>query len=120
MRLLRNILPLSTIWSSLKPGTEFLDADIALAELETFFPSKDDIPAAITDMEDKPLALEALGGLITYLKSLNLDKDLITQKNFNVYDPIRQGQSLVLDGQTLGHIEVRSEPYHSDFAGPCE
>lgn len=71
-------------------------------------------------MEDKPLALEALGGLMTYLKSLNLDKDLITQKNFNVYDPIRQGQSLVLDGQTLGHIEVRSEPYHSDFAGPCE
>jgi DNA mismatch repair protein MSH6 len=39
---------------------------------------------------------------------LNLDKDLITQKNFNVYDPIRQGQSLVLDGQTLGHIEVRN------------
>ena len=27
-------------------------------------------------------------------------------KNFNVYDPLKRGQGLVLDGQTLAHIEV--------------
>ena len=27
-------------------------------------------------------------------------------KNFNVYDPMKRGQGLVLDGQTLAHIEV--------------
>lgn len=27
-------------------------------------------------------------------------------KNFNVYDPMKKGQGLVLDGQTLAHIEV--------------
>jgi DNA mismatch repair protein MSH6 len=27
-------------------------------------------------------------------------------KNFNVYDPMKKGQGLVLDGQSLAHIEV--------------
>ena len=27
-------------------------------------------------------------------------------RNFNIYDPIKRGQGLVLDGQTLAHIEV--------------
>ena len=27
-------------------------------------------------------------------------------KNFNIYDPMKRGQGLVLDGQTLAHIEV--------------
>lgn len=27
-------------------------------------------------------------------------------KNFNIYDPMKKGQGLVLDGQTLAHIEV--------------
>ena len=28
-------------------------------------------------------------------------------KNFNVYDPMKKGQGLTLDGQTLAHLEVR-------------
>ena len=27
-------------------------------------------------------------------------------RNFNIYDPMKRGQGLVLDGQTLAHIEV--------------
>lgn len=30
----------------------------------------------------------------------------MTNKNFNIYDPLSQGKALVLDGQTLAHIEV--------------
>jgi DNA mismatch repair protein MSH6 len=41
-----------------------------------------------------------------YLRQLNLDTDLVTTKNFNIYDPLSQGKALVLDGQTLAHIEV--------------
>ncbi|KAJ3752036.1 hypothetical protein EV360DRAFT_97567 [Lentinula raphanica] len=41
-----------------------------------------------------------------YLQQLNIDKDIISMKNFNVYDPMRRGEGLVLDGQTLAHIEV--------------
>jgi DNA mismatch repair protein MSH6 len=27
-------------------------------------------------------------------------------KNFNIYDPMKRGQGLVLDGQSLAHVEV--------------
>lgn len=50
--------------------------------------------------------MEALGGMLFYLKSLNLDKDLVSQKNFNIYDPIKEGKNLVLEGVTLNHMEV--------------
>lgn len=42
-----------------------------------------------------------------YLHTLNIDKDILSMKNFNVYDPMKRGQGLVLDGQTLAHVEVR-------------
>ena len=42
-----------------------------------------------------------------YLRQLNIDKDILGMKNFNVYDPMKRGQGLTLDGQTLAHIEVR-------------
>ena len=35
-------------------------------------------------------------------------------KNFNVYDPMKRGQGLVLDGQTLAHIEVGTGPIFWD------
>jgi hypothetical protein len=31
-------------------------------------------------------------------------------KNFDVYDPMKKGQGLVLDGQSLAHVEVGSSP----------
>jgi DNA mismatch repair protein MSH6 len=41
-----------------------------------------------------------------YLRQLNIDKDLLTMRNFDVYDPMKRGTSVVLDGQTLAHVEV--------------
>jgi len=115
-RLLRNILPASTLWQSFRVGTEFYSSDDTLrhlgeifeTELDPAMSGKPELPDAIVKMLDKPLAIEALGGMLFYLKTLSLDKDLISQKNFNVYDPIREGRNLVLDGQTLGHMEVRT------------
>lgn len=104
-RLLRTILPSSTLWQSFKPEKEFLSVEDTIRSLEEIF-GEDGLPEAITSMLDKPLAMEALGGMVFYLRSLNLDKDLISQKNFNIYDPIKQGKNLILDGQTLGHMEV--------------
>lgn len=51
-------------------------------------------------------AVESLGSMIWYLRTLNIDKDILSMKNFNVYDPMKKGQGLMLDGQTLAHIEV--------------
>lgn len=114
-RLLRNILPSSTLWQSFKPDVEFYNLPKTLHTLGDFFQTstddpmstdKPELPEAIVKIIDDVPAMEALGGMLFYLKSLNLDKDLISQKNFNIFDPISQGLNLVLDGQTLAHMEV--------------
>lgn len=64
------------------------------------------VPPAIQNFLGNEVAIEALGSMIWYLRQLNIDKDLLTQKNFNVYDPLQRGKGLALDGQTLSHIEV--------------
>lgn len=43
---------------------------------------------------------------IRYLRQLNIDKDIISMKNFNVYDPMKRGQGLTLEGQSLAHLEA--------------
>lgn len=113
-RLLRRILPSNTLWQSFRDGQDFYSADQTLRELSNYFETNEDdgttakliLPPSIKSMLDSAIAMEALGGMFFYLKTLNLDKDLISQKNFNIYDPIREGKNLVLDGVTLGHMEV--------------
>lgn len=118
-------------WVSLKPESEFYDEGKTRQELAVFFGAKQSasdtedadmadgmqsgIPEAITTMLDKPLAIEALGGMMFYLRSLNMANDLLSQRSFNVYDPIRKGENLVLDGQTLSHLEVSLALYPSLF-----
>jgi hypothetical protein len=46
-----------------------------------------------------------------YLRQLNIDKDLLTMRNFDVYDPMKRGSNVVLDGQTLAHVEVGFIPF---------
>lgn len=64
------------------------------------------VPASIRDMAGCRPSVEALGAMVWYLRQLNIDKDLLTMKNFNIYDPMKRGRNLVLDGQTLSHVEV--------------
>jgi DNA mismatch repair protein MSH6 len=67
-----------------------------------------DLPEAIHNLVDNERAIIALGAMIWYLRQLNIDKALLSARNFNIYDPLRKGQGLLLDGQTLAHIEVRA------------
>ena len=67
-----------------------------------------DLPEAIHSLVDNECAIMALGSMIWYLRQLNIDKALLSARNFNIYDPLRKGQALLLDGQTLSHIEVSS------------
>jgi len=103
-RILRQTLPISCIRQTFKDGKEFWDSARTISELATTF--GDDIPAEVASLQDQPTAMEALGGLMSYLQTLNLRQDLLTQRNFNIYDPIREGNRLILDGLTLGHMEV--------------
>ncbi|KAI0935020.1 hypothetical protein AcV7_003936 [Taiwanofungus camphoratus] len=118
-RLLKAILPGSCLWTSLRES-EGLTYEKTLKELKNLYPATDEdddmndsshglssaVPEAIRDMVGCRGAMEALGSMIWYLHTLNIDKDILSMKNFNVYDPMKRGQGLVLDGQTLAHIEV--------------
>jgi DNA mismatch repair protein MSH6 len=105
---------MNTTWVSLRPETEFLSFDATVIKLNDFFSSisenaeNAEVPTAITEMVEQrqDLAIEALGGMMFYLQSLNMANDLLSQKSFNIYDPIRKGEGMVLDGQTLSHLEV--------------
>ncbi|KAK1221756.1 DNA mismatch repair protein msh6 [Marasmius sp. AFHP31] len=115
-RLLKLILPAACQWTGLRE-VEGLDYEATLEELRNRYPRGEEemddsavlpgsVPQPIRDIADSKCAIEALGSMIWYLQQLNIDKDILTMKNFNIYDPMKKGEGLVLDGQTLAHIEV--------------
>jgi DNA mismatch repair protein MSH6 len=48
---------------------------------------------------------------------LKLDRDLVSLKNFEIYDPVQRGTSLVIDGQTLLNLEIFQNNYDGGDAG---
>ncbi|ORY03012.1 DNA mismatch repair protein Msh6 [Basidiobolus meristosporus CBS 931.73] len=108
------------VWNYLTPETEFWDSVTTLDALrrggyfdqagegneQSTGPDGGKWPAALVAFQDKHLALSALGGLTWYLRSLKLDKELLSLKNIHAYDPIHQMTSLILDGQTLVNLEI--------------
>lgn len=122
LRLLKNSLPMNTSWVSLRPETEFSSFEKTVKQLQEFYDVAEDdqgsggpdgIPPAIWEMveQKQTLAIQSLGGMIFYLQSLNMATDLLSQKSFNIYDPIRKGEGMILDGQTLSHLEVGVPPF---------
>lgn len=117
-RLLKAILPSACLWTSLR-DVEGYTFEQTIKELNEIFSEgmedgmmctdgelSSSVPQSIRDMAGCKTAVEALGAMTWYLRQLNIDKDLLTMKNFNVYDPMKTGRNLVLDGQTLAHLEV--------------
>ena len=111
--MLKTLLPGRCIWTCLRV-VEGYDYEATLNELKELYPPKEDdesavadLPEAIHSLVDNECAIMALGAIIWYLRQLNIDKALLSARNFNIYDPLRKGQALLLDGQTLAHIEVR-------------
>ncbi|KAI9278907.1 muts domain V-domain-containing protein [Phascolomyces articulosus] len=111
LRVLKNTL-MDPLWNFLPPEKEFWSDEKTLDEIRITGYFGDDVedesswPHALKEIRDQKITLSALGGLISYLRQLMLDKDLLSAKNISIYDPIRQTTSLVLDGQTLANLEV--------------
>jgi len=110
------ILPTGCLWTTLR-DVEGFDYKTTLEELKKMYPPGEDdeitddvlpssVPEAIRNMLGMKAPIEALGAMVWYLRQLNIDKDIMSMRNFNVYDPMKRGQGLVLDGQTLAHVEV--------------
>ncbi|KAF7971488.1 hypothetical protein HWV62_20944 [Athelia sp. TMB] len=118
IRLLDAILPTSCLRTVIRTSEGF-NYEKTLEELKEMYPADEDaemgdedavlsasVPESIRGMATCKDTMRALGSMIWYLRTLNIDKDILSMKNFNIYDPMKQGQGLILDGQTLAHIEV--------------
>lgn len=112
LRILKNNTSPTTIWTHLKPGIEFWDADTSRRELNVgkYFAAEDANdevwPATLERFRDDDLVISAVGGLVSYLRFLKLERPLLSQGNFEAYNPIQKNGTLVLDGQTLINLEV--------------
>jgi DNA mismatch repair protein MSH6 len=124
LRILKNNTNPTTIWNHLKTGTEFWSADIARRELDCsgYFVSQESSgeeiwPEALQASREKELLMSAFGALVQYLRTLKLERNLLTQGNFTPYNPIQKGTSLVLDGQTLINLEVFANTFDGSQEG---
>ena len=112
IRILKNNTGPTTIWNYLKPGKEFWEADRTRKELEmgayftTTAKTEDKWPKVLAESKQREALMSAVGALVSYLRILKIDHDLISLGNFSWHDPIRNATSLVLDGQTLINLEV--------------
>ncbi|KAI8904067.1 muts domain V-domain-containing protein [Gorgonomyces haynaldii] len=103
MKLIKNTLEQVQInW--LVPETEFWNDERTKDEIRRgqYF---EQWPETLENLKDRE-ALCAVGGLMHYLKTLKIDHDLISARNFSIYDPVKKASSLVLDGQTLINLDV--------------
>lgn len=119
-----NLLPLAAkmvrfncsgnaLWNFLCPVDEFWDADRTLEEMAHagYFAAKDlddrsNWPPVLVDFIEKEEAFSAFGGLLSYLRLLKLDKELISIGNISEYSLYSSANLLVLDGQTLQNLEI--------------
>ena len=124
MRILKNNTGPTTIWNHFKPGKEFWAADVTARELDAsgYFaaPNQDIVeewPEVLRKARENELLMSAFGALVHYLRTLKLDRDLISLGNFSWYDPIRKASTLVLDGQTLINLEVFANSFDGGVEG---
>ena len=114
LRILKNNTSPTTIWTHLKSGTEFWDADTARRELKAakYFAEsedEDDVwPEMLQQFQEDDLVISAVGALVSYLKFLKVERPLLSQGNFEKYSPIQKNGTLILDGQTLVNMEIFS------------
>lgn len=124
MRILKNSTGPTTIWNYFKPGKEFWTADTTSRELDasSYFVAPDQgsaevWPGVLRKAKDNELLMSAFGALVYYLRTLKLDRDLVSLGNFSSYDPIRKASTLVLDGQTLINLEVFANSFDGGVDG---
>ncbi len=124
LRILKNSTAPGTQWNHLKPGKEFWTADMTCREIRhnRYFVNNDGDdfeawPKALQEAQAKEFVMSAFGALLQYLRTLLIERELVTLKNFSWYDPIRSASSLILDGKTLINLEVFANSFDGDTNG---
>ncbi|KAI8866042.1 hypothetical protein GQ42DRAFT_104655, partial [Ramicandelaber brevisporus] len=112
LKVIKNVLNMPIV-NSLTPSKEFWDARTTEIELDTagVFDNESDNswPTVLEKCRQhtgNSLLMSAFGGLVSYLRTLKLDRELLSARNITEYHPMRSSGTLVLDGQTLANLEI--------------
>ncbi|KAF1817391.1 DNA mismatch repair protein muts [Eremomyces bilateralis CBS 781.70] len=124
LRILKNNTSPTTIWNYLKPVKEFWAADNTCREIDAseYFKDEDKEgadtwPAALREAREKELAMSAFGALVQYLRTLKIERELVSLGNIHWYDPIQKATNLVVDGQSLINLEIFANSFDGGVDG---
>lgn len=128
VKILKNNTSVGTLWNYLKPGAEFWDAETSMEQIvrAKYFEAEDlddlskypKILRELCESESKALSLSAFGALAWYLRSLKVDRNIISLGNFNEYEAMRKEKgSMILDGQSLQNLEVFANTFDGGSRG---
>lgn len=124
MKILRFNSNPNASFNFLKPDLEFWDFETTFDELNNgkYFEDISELPPILKSYyeQEKTIAFSAFGALLWYLKSLKLDKNVITMKNIQEYDPFNPKlikTSMRLDGTTLQNLEIFSNTFDKSDRG---
>jgi len=124
-RMLKNCLPSGALWNWLHQDKEFWDEDRTESELliANYFGSGDkgEVSSWPEDLqkirESSPLALSAYGALVFYLRYLKIDTEIVSMGNVHIYDPLKKGGRMILDGKTLINLEIFENSWDKGVEG---
>ncbi len=90
---------------------EFWDADVTSSKLHGYFISEEGeycVPAELAEVLSHPIATAALGGLVSYLRKLNLDAELVNAGRFGPLAGSSSAASrhMTLDAQALSDLNI--------------
>ncbi|KAL6945360.1 hypothetical protein ACO0QE_002811 [Hanseniaspora vineae] len=111
------------IYNYLRKDDEFYDVDKTIHELNTKYTKIPEVIARdfIENFENH-VALNAFGGLLSYLQFLKLDKNIIDMDKASNYDEFMSSSSsnqkyMVLDGITLQNLEIFANTFDGSDQG---
>ncbi|CAF9942881.1 MAG: DNA mismatch repair protein msh6 [Alectoria fallacina] len=125
LRILKNSTGSNTSIVFLKASKEFWTADTACRELDAgqYFVNDggDNIeawPGPLRQAREKnEFVMSAFGALVQYLRTLQIERDIVTLGNVSWYDPIKSAGTLILDGKTLINLEIFANSFDGSSEG---
>ena len=107
MRLVKRACPFSSVVFQ-NPVSEFWDVSKTADELEAreYFQNWPDCLQACYSARSN--SFSAFGSLISYLRVLKLDHELLSYADVSVYEVMKMSKTLIIDGQCLEHLQVCS------------
>lgn len=93
--------PIKEFWDHLKTANEL--------EVREYFGTQMPWPESLKQaFDDNMLSFSAFGSLISYLRVLKLDHELLSYGDVSSYEIMKQSSSMIIDGQAVEHLSVCS------------